>query len=302
MGALMPTFETPEPITLTLEVGVGDVRIAASDRADTHVEITPSNPAKHADVEAARTTQVDFASGTLTVRAPRRWTRYKLFGGADSVDVRIEIPSGSVVHVDAVLAAVSCTGQFLECLVKTGFGDVVLGDCGPLTARSGAGNVTVHRAFSHADVTTGSGNVRIDELDGDGVVRSSNGDVWIGSAGNASAPDIRLKSSRGRIAVDHCSARIDAKTAAGDVRIGGVTAGAVVVATSYGAVEVGIADGIAAWLDLGTSFGNVVNDLEESGPPASGLVSVEVKARTSFGDITIRRVQTAVPEAKQVNA
>ena len=28
----MPTFDTPEPISVSLELGVGDVRIAASDR------------------------------------------------------------------------------------------------------------------------------------------------------------------------------------------------------------------------------------------------------------------------------
>ena len=42
----MPTFDTPEPITVTLELGVGDVRITASDRADTVVEVRPSDPAK----------------------------------------------------------------------------------------------------------------------------------------------------------------------------------------------------------------------------------------------------------------
>jgi hypothetical protein len=42
----MPTFDTPEPISVTVEFGVGDLRIVASDRADTMVEVRPSDHAK----------------------------------------------------------------------------------------------------------------------------------------------------------------------------------------------------------------------------------------------------------------
>ena len=42
----MPTFDTPEPITVVIDLSVGDVRITASDRADTVVEVRPTdNPA-----------------------------------------------------------------------------------------------------------------------------------------------------------------------------------------------------------------------------------------------------------------
>src|SRR5437764_958604 len=40
----MPTFDTPEPISVTVEFGVGDLRIVASDRTDTMVEVRPSDP------------------------------------------------------------------------------------------------------------------------------------------------------------------------------------------------------------------------------------------------------------------
>jgi len=39
----MPNFETPEPISVTLELGVGNVRITVSDRTDTTVEVRPSD-------------------------------------------------------------------------------------------------------------------------------------------------------------------------------------------------------------------------------------------------------------------
>jgi hypothetical protein len=73
------------------------------------------------------------------------------------------------------------------------------------------------------------------------------------------------------------------------VTIGQVSHGAVVAQTGRGAIEVGVREGVAAWLDLHTHFGAARNQLDASGPPAPGDDSVEVRARTSLGDITIRR-------------
>src|SRR5688572_24689198 len=49
-GPTMTTFDTPDPITVDLEVGVGDVRIEATDRRDTTVQVRPSDPATPTDV------------------------------------------------------------------------------------------------------------------------------------------------------------------------------------------------------------------------------------------------------------
>jgi hypothetical protein len=54
-------------------------------------------------------------------------------------------------------------------------------------------------------------------------------------------------------------------------------------------VEVGIPAGTAAHLDLHTQFGNVLNRLDAATAPPAGEQTVEVHARTSYGDIVIRR-------------
>jgi len=65
-----------------------------------------------------------------------------------------------------------------------------------------------------------------------------------------------------------------------------------------GRVDIGIRLGVAAWLDLDTKFGKVYNDLESTARPQPGEPTVEVRARTSFGDITIHRaVATATAAA-----
>jgi hypothetical protein len=80
----MPTFETPEPISVTLALGVGDIRISASDRADTVVDVLPSDPAKKGDVLAAEQTRVDFANGRLVVKAPKGWRQWAPWEGGKS--------------------------------------------------------------------------------------------------------------------------------------------------------------------------------------------------------------------------
>jgi len=58
----MPTFETPGPISATIDIAVGDVRISAADRAATVVEVRPSDSSNGEDVKAAHRTRVDYAT------------------------------------------------------------------------------------------------------------------------------------------------------------------------------------------------------------------------------------------------
>ena len=142
---------------------------------------------------------------------------------------------------------------------------------------------------SDAEVSTSSGAVHIERVDGSAVVKNSNGDTWIGEI----TGELRVNAANGRIVVGHAHSSVTAKTANGDVRLDDVTRGAVVAHTASGKVEVGVHDGVAAWLDLSTSFGTVRSDLDASDQPSEGEDSVEVRARTAFGDITIRRASVA---------
>src|SRR4051794_16635285 len=111
----MPTFKTPGPIHVTLEIGVGDVRIVASDRDDTVVEVRPSDGGKQGDVTAAERTRVEFAAGRLLIKAPKTWRRYTPRGGSESIDVELALPAGSHLRGEAGLAALHCSGRLGEC-------------------------------------------------------------------------------------------------------------------------------------------------------------------------------------------
>jgi DUF4097 and DUF4098 domain-containing protein YvlB len=136
-----------------------------------------------------------------------------------------------------------------------------------------------------AEISTGSGKIRIDATDGSAVIKNSNGDCWIGEAG----ADLRVSTSNGDIRVDRAHAAVSAKTAKGDVRLSGLSRGTVVAESGYGELDLGIADGSAAYLDLHTGFGQVRSELEASEAPASGESTVEVRGKTGMGDITVRR-------------
>ena len=116
----MPTFDTPEPISVTVELGVGDIRLVASERTDTVVEVRPSDDTKKAEVTAAQQTRVEYANGRLLIKAPKGWRQYSFRGGGESIDVQIDLPAGSHVRGAAGVAAFHCSGRLGECHLTTG--------------------------------------------------------------------------------------------------------------------------------------------------------------------------------------
>jgi hypothetical protein len=281
----MPTFDTPEPISVTVEVGVADIRIAASDRTDTIVEVRPRDGAKKSDVTAAEQTRVEYAGGRLVIKAPKGWKQYTFRGGGESIDVQIDLPAGSNVQGEAGLAAFRCTGRLGECRFKTGLCEIRLDRAGLAQLRTGGGDIILDRVADDAELTTGTGAVQVGSIGGSAVVKNGNGDTWIGDV----LGELCVKAGNGKIAVDQAHAAVTVKTANGDVRVAEVSHGAVVAQTACGKVDIGILSGVAAWLDLSTRCGNVQNDLDAAERSEPDEDTVEVRARSSFGDITIRR-------------
>jgi hypothetical protein len=285
----MPTFATPEPISVAIELVVGEARIVASDRTDTVVEVRPSDPGRELDVKAAAQTRVDYADGTLSVTANRPRT---FFGRSGSVDVTIELPTGSRVSGHAAAADFRCEGRLGECRLKTQSGQLRLDQTGALHLHSSSGKIIVDHATGDVDVTVHSGEVLIREIDGTAVIKNSNGDTNVGTV----TGDARLNAANGRISVDHAYGSVVAKTANGDVRIGDVVRGSIVLEAASGDLEVGIRPGTAAWLDVRSLSGNVRNLLDAAEGPGQTDATVEVRARNLSGGITIRRSRLDAPE------
>jgi DUF4097 and DUF4098 domain-containing protein YvlB len=302
----MRSFETPDPISVTIELRVGDVQLVPSERPDTVVEVRPTSESDQSDVEAAEQTRVELSGDRLSVVAPRLGLLARLVRSA-SVDVVISLPAGSSVQATLGLGDVRSSGPLGDCRILTGAGQVMLADTGALQARTGSGDVIARRVVGDAEVETGSGATRLEEVTGSAAVKTGAGSPQLGPVGG----DLRVRAGNGDIVVAAVGGSVDARTAHGRVRIGRVSSGDVEVKTAHGGVDVGVADGTRAWVDLETSFGRVTNELTsaalsgagpaEPGPTGAGPTgagpTVRLTARTSFGDIRVLRVTDDLPEA-----
>jgi DUF4097 and DUF4098 domain-containing protein YvlB len=280
----MPVFASPEPISLAIDLYAADVQIVASARTDTVVEVRPSDESDDSDVKAANQTRVEYADGTVTIRGPKAFTQ-NFSRKTRSVDVLIELPTGSRVRGDVTAGGFRSTGGLDECRFKVSVGHFRLDRTGPLRVET-LGHIAVDTIVGDADVATGNGRVQIGEIRGTAVVRNSNGNTEIGTV----TGELRVLSANGDITVDRAGAGVEVKSSNGSIRVGEVVRDSVTLRAAAGDLEIGVAEGTAAWLDLNTGYGRVRNELDGIGQrPAESEESVEVRAHTSYGDITVRR-------------
>lgn len=277
----MPTYESPEPITAILEFDISHVRLAASKRTDTVVEVVPSNPSDDNDNRAAQQTKVTYANGTLTVKGPRKRS---VFGKVGSVDVTVELPAGSQLQAHTSMGDVSCQGPLGECRVRSGLGDIRLDETGPAVLRTDHGDVRVDRVVGDADIN-GQGRIDLGEVSGEVVLKNGIGDTTIGTA----VGELRAKVSMGRVTVGVAESSVDIRTSQGSIQVNEVARGRAELRTSLGSVEIGIRGSTAAWLDVTAKFGVVRNSLDAAEGPGDAAETVEVHASTNAGDIVIRR-------------
>lgn len=287
------SFNTPSPITVTLDLYVADVRFSVSERVDTSVEVRPSNPDKAADVKAAENTRVEYddATRTLSIASKKPRNRFVNFSSKrpESIDVVVQLPTDSDVRGEAGIGDFEADGALGTVTLKTDLGAVRLAETGPLNIRSGLGEITVEGVSGSAEVHCGSSDIRIGAVDGTAEVSTGNGEVRVGVVTGPA----NVKAANGSVSVDRALSDLTATSSNGKVRVGEVARGKVSATSKNGAVEVGIRVGSAAWLDLNTGLGHVYNELTSADAPAADepVDRVEVHASTKLGDVTIRRAR-----------
>ena len=281
----MTSFPTTGPITASLDIAWGDIRIVAGDEAATVVEVTPTDPRNDKDRQAAQDTTVTCADGRWRVAGPRNLTGIfnKKYG---SVQVSVRMAAGSELDVHSALGAIAVEGQVGGCRVKTSAGDIRVQGATSADLRTGLGAVVAGDIDGDAYCSTGSGSLHIDRIAGRAEVKNSNGDTTIGDSGGS----LRVKAANGSVSIDRAQGDVVATSANGNLRVGSAESGAVQLKTSLGRIEVGIPTGTSAMLDLKTSYGAVRNGLDATDQPGVGERTVEVEAHTSAGDIDIVRV------------
>ena len=159
----MPTYETPAPINLAINLQVGAVEIIAGDRSDTVVTVSPANPAKAIDRRGAEETKVDFDGQRLTITGPR--PRISLFGPWESVDVTVELPTGSRLTAKIADGDLRTVGRLGATRLKCPMGPVEVDTTVDLWLRAGHGNVTVDTGHADIEITADHGQIRVGTVD-----------------------------------------------------------------------------------------------------------------------------------------
>ena len=279
----MPTYDTPTRIDLAIKLQVGEIEIFASDRPDTVVTVSPTNPAKAVDRRGAEETNVDFDGERLTITGPR--PRISWIGPTESVDVKVELPAGSRLTAEIAVGGVRTVGRLGATRIKSSMGRVDVDSTGDLWLRASHGNATLGTAEGGIEITADHGQIRIGKVTGDAILKASHGTILIGESGG----DLEAKLSYGDLEIAKALGSVAAKTAYGSIQLGEVSSGSIQVESGFGQVTIGVRPGVPAWLDLSSKEGHVRNQLDSDRAPGASEQTVAVRARTQHGDISIQR-------------
>jgi DUF4097 and DUF4098 domain-containing protein YvlB len=182
----MQKFDTPAAISTVLGITAGRIQIIAADRADTTVEVLPTNAAKGRDVRAAEQTTVEFVNGVLRIKAPAE--KNQILGASGSIEVTVQLPAGSHIEAKAAAAEFRGVGRLGDVACDRAHGMVKIDEAASVRVTAYDGDVTVGRLTGPAEISNQKGGIHITEAtSGTVVLRTQMGDVTIGAARGVSA-------------------------------------------------------------------------------------------------------------------
>ncbi|AGJ55103.1 DUF4097 domain-containing protein [[Kitasatospora] papulosa] len=217
----MQNFDTPAPVSAIARIPAGLIRLVASDRADTTVEVRPADASKSRDVKAAEATEVSYADGVLRIEVQEATNR--VLGNSGSVEVTVHLPAGS--HVDARTAAAEFrgVGRLGDVTFEGAAGSVELDETASVRLTLQAGDVSVGRLGGPGEISTEKGGIRVSEaVGGTLTLRTGAGDISVTAARGVSAA---LDAGTGYGRIDNAlrntdgtpGLRIEARTSYGDI-------------------------------------------------------------------------------------
>ncbi|MFE7183207.1 DUF4097 family beta strand repeat-containing protein [Streptomyces erythrochromogenes] len=276
----MPIFDTPAPISVVLNLMLGQVRIVASDRTESTVEAFPRDSDDQDDVQAAEQLRIEYVGGRLLVNIP------KPGGSGGAVILVIAVPTGSSLRGRGVAADFLAVGKLGECHLHTGLGHIRLDRTGSLRLSASFGDITVDQAAGNVEVMANCGDVHLGQVEGRTTVRAmGDGSATVGEVRGAA----RLHTDRGAIRIGRAHIGVEARTTQGDIDIEEVARGAVLATTTYGSIRIGVAEPSNASLSLDSGAGTVYTSLSLLAAQMEADEAVRVEARTVIGNVVVER-------------
>jgi DUF4097 and DUF4098 domain-containing protein YvlB len=182
----MQKFDTPAPVSAVLDIPAGRIQFIAADRADTTVEIRPADASKGRDVKAAERIEVVYADGVLRIEAAKPTN--PILGSSGSVEVTVQLPTGSRIEAKAAIADFRGVGRLGDVAFDGAQGSVKLDETASARVTLQSGGVAIGRLGGPAQISTQKGDLRIDEaVAGAVTLRTEYGDISVGAARESSA-------------------------------------------------------------------------------------------------------------------
>ncbi|MFD8977450.1 DUF4097 family beta strand repeat-containing protein [Streptomyces sp. NPDC059593] len=199
------------------------------------------------------------------------------FIAADRADTTVEVLPANASKGNDVKAAERVAVAYADGVLRIEAAEAksrILGS-------SGAVEVTVQLpAGSRVEAKTAAVELRGVGRLGDVTFEGAQGAVKLDEAASA-----RLTLQAGDIAVGRLGGAAELRTQKGDIKVAEALRGDVVLRTESGDLEVGAGRGVSATLDAGTTYGRIVNSLQNAEGSAAAL---NIHATTAHGDITAR--------------
>ncbi|MEU7843840.1 DUF4097 family beta strand repeat-containing protein [Micromonospora sp. NPDC049114] len=182
----MPSFPTPAPISAVLDIPAGRIQFIAADRADTTVEVRPTDVGRNRDTRAAERTTIAYADGVLRVTTATPANRF--LGPSGSVEVTVQLPADSRVEVRAASAELRGVGRLGDVTVDGAYRHIKIDEAASVRLTAIDGDVEVGRLNGPAEISTTRGDIHVAEARrGAVVLRTQSGDISIAAANGVSA-------------------------------------------------------------------------------------------------------------------
>jgi len=277
----MPTFDTPAPVKLSIELEAGEVVIDATTTASTDIELRPARPGDEDAIALIAQTKVEHSGDTVVVHVPGA-RGGGLFRRTPEIVITARMPVGSTLAAKLASADLRVTGELEHVRVDTASGDATIADVsGSAVILAASGDIKIGTIGGDLRVKSASGDVEIDTCCADCSVQTASGDIALGTVEG----DLDVKTASGDIRVGAADASVRARTASGEVELGHVRTGKVAVETVSGEVAVAVERGTSVWLDVSSLSGTVDSALEAADAAADGARKLELRVRTVSGGI-----------------
>lgn len=262
-------FPLAGPINLSARLGHGSLTVrTADDLTEAVVELLPGS----GSTDLVERMTVEMSGPTLVVHAPRQGGLADLLAPwrpnwSGGVTATVTVPTGTALKISTFTGSVTVQGRCGGADVATGSGEIRMDEVdGDLLLRYGSAQSSVQRVSGSVTVRSGSGDAHFGEVLG----------------------DLASGCGSGLLEADEVRGSVRCRSGSGGAKIGAVF-GDVDLASGSGAMTIGLPAGVTARLEVNTASGRVRSDLPIEDRPATRKGEITVRARTGSGDIRLFR-------------